>query len=210
MGKIALGILDGVSGKVGNVVGANWKGIDYIRAKATNRRDPKTEKQVQQRTRFKGLSDFAKPLVYHLIAPVWNHQAGKMTGMNLFTKTNMPAFNSQGEIEDFSKLVFSIGKLASPTELVVEKTDGTESGIDVSWVNGELDRGNADDRLMLVAIDKDNGMIYTQLKGIGARVDESTQIELPFGPGDDVQLYFFYGDVKNRDFSRSLYTSIVL
>lgn len=32
MGTIKQGILGGFSGKVGNVVGASWKGIDYIRS----------------------------------------------------------------------------------------------------------------------------------------------------------------------------------
>ena len=31
MGKIAQGILGGLSGKVGNIIGGSWKGIDYIR-----------------------------------------------------------------------------------------------------------------------------------------------------------------------------------
>jgi hypothetical protein len=31
MGKISKGILGGFSGKIGNVVGATWKGIDYMR-----------------------------------------------------------------------------------------------------------------------------------------------------------------------------------
>ena len=33
MGKIGKGILGGISGKVANVVGGNWKGIDYLRSK---------------------------------------------------------------------------------------------------------------------------------------------------------------------------------
>ena len=36
MGVISQGILGGVSGKVGNVVGASWKGIDYLRIKPSN------------------------------------------------------------------------------------------------------------------------------------------------------------------------------
>jgi hypothetical protein len=31
MGKINQGILGGFSGKVGNVVGGSWKGIEYMR-----------------------------------------------------------------------------------------------------------------------------------------------------------------------------------
>ncbi|MBP7508170.1 MAG: hypothetical protein KA807_10135 [Prolixibacteraceae bacterium] len=43
MGKINQGILEGVSGTVGSVVGANWKGISYLRGKATSHNDANTE-----------------------------------------------------------------------------------------------------------------------------------------------------------------------
>lgn len=52
MGVISQGILGGVSGKVGNVVGASWKGIDYLRIKPSNVANPRTEGQVSQRTKF--------------------------------------------------------------------------------------------------------------------------------------------------------------
>ena len=43
MGKINQGILGGVSGTVGSVVGASWKGISYLRGKATSHTDANTE-----------------------------------------------------------------------------------------------------------------------------------------------------------------------
>jgi hypothetical protein len=43
MGKISQGILGGISGKVGNVIGGSWKGIDYIRVKPSSVANPRTE-----------------------------------------------------------------------------------------------------------------------------------------------------------------------
>ena len=43
MGKISQGILGGFSGKVGTVIGGNWKGIDYMRSKASKVTNPKIE-----------------------------------------------------------------------------------------------------------------------------------------------------------------------
>jgi len=40
MGKINQGILGGFSGKVGNVIGGNWKGIDYMRVKPASVANP--------------------------------------------------------------------------------------------------------------------------------------------------------------------------
>ena len=52
MGKIDLGILGSFSGKVGNVVGGKWKGISYMRAKATSVSNPRTDGQMSQRSKF--------------------------------------------------------------------------------------------------------------------------------------------------------------
>ncbi len=62
MGKISQGILGGFSGKVGNVIGGNWKGIDYMRVKPANVANPKTEGQVDQRSKFSTVLQFLQPL----------------------------------------------------------------------------------------------------------------------------------------------------
>ena len=49
MGKISQGILGGFSGKVGNVIGGNWKGINYMRVKPSSVANSQTEGQMVQR-----------------------------------------------------------------------------------------------------------------------------------------------------------------
>lgn len=61
MGKIGQGILGGLSGKVGNVIGGSWKGIDYIRIKPTSVANPRTEGQVNQRNKFSATIEFLQP-----------------------------------------------------------------------------------------------------------------------------------------------------
>ncbi len=63
MGKIKKGILGGFSGRVGNVIGGSWKGIDYMRSEATSISDPKTAKQLEQRSKFRVAVEFAKNCV---------------------------------------------------------------------------------------------------------------------------------------------------
>ena len=66
MGKIAQGILGGLSGKVGNVIGGSWKGIDYIRIKPSSVANPRTVGQVNQRTKFTATLEFlqaVKPFI---------------------------------------------------------------------------------------------------------------------------------------------------
>lgn len=62
MGVIKQGILGGFSGQVGNVVGGNWKGIDYMRVKPASVANPRTEGQVSQRTKFTEALQFLQPM----------------------------------------------------------------------------------------------------------------------------------------------------
>ena len=62
MGKIKQGILGGLSGKVGNVIGANWKGIDYLRIKPSSVANPRTPGQVDQRSKFSTVLRFLQPM----------------------------------------------------------------------------------------------------------------------------------------------------
>lgn len=52
MGTISKGILGGFSGKVGNVVGGTWKGIDYMRSKANRRNFTPSQLQQEQQAKF--------------------------------------------------------------------------------------------------------------------------------------------------------------
>jgi hypothetical protein len=80
MGKIRQGILGGVSGAVGNVVGSTWKGVNYLRIKADNYSDAKSERQVLHRARFTACVALAKFLLESVIRPIWNKKATKMSG----------------------------------------------------------------------------------------------------------------------------------
>ncbi|MCD6201654.1 MAG: hypothetical protein J7K46_07590 [Bacteroidales bacterium] len=81
MGKISQGILGGFSGKVGNVIGGNWKGIDYMRIKPANVANPQTEGQVDQRTKFYTVLQFLQPLK-DFVKIGYKNYAIKMTEFN--------------------------------------------------------------------------------------------------------------------------------
>ncbi|SFW52709.1 hypothetical protein SAMN02927921_02149 [Sinomicrobium oceani] len=62
MATIVKGILGGFSGKVGTVVGANWRGKDIIRSRPKPSKKPPTDKQVIQQLKFKMAVTFLQPL----------------------------------------------------------------------------------------------------------------------------------------------------
>jgi len=124
MGQIKKGILGGFSGKVGTVVGANWKTINYMRSlpqKGKNQK-PLTRAQLEHRAKFKLAIDYLKPL-HEAIQIGWkNAVVGKQSPFNLAVshtiKNAITGTYPNFEI-DHSKLLISKGSLLPPSEAFV-------------------------------------------------------------------------------------------
>ena len=200
MGKISQGILGGVSGTVGNVVGGSWKGISYLRIKADHHSDANTEKQIQHRAKFGACVALARSIMDTIIRPIWNRKAVKMTGFNLFTKTNLQVFDANGEIPDFSQLQISIGDLPLPNNLVIQDDAATEGGITVTWEdNSGVGSASATDKLGVLAM---SGGEVRVLQGVNiTREAEAANILLPFGAGVEAQVYVFFESVEYGTYS---------
>jgi len=206
MGKYNQGILGPFTGKVGSVVGSSWKGVNYIKSlpgpNASN-----TEAQQKQRTRFKSVVSLASSLLSSLIRPVWNLVGGKMTGYNLFVKTNMPAFDESGELVNYSDFHASMGALPLPENLNIQDDADVVSGIELSWKDdSDTGIGNADDKLHLVVMTPERVHI---LNTASVRSDQSAEITLPVSAGN-VHVYAFFGTADGDKFSPDLYSAIVL
>jgi hypothetical protein len=52
MGKMNNGILDDFSGTIGKVVGSNWRGVSYMRAKSKKRTGALSDAQLEQQAKF--------------------------------------------------------------------------------------------------------------------------------------------------------------
>ena len=200
MGKISQGILGGVSGTVGNVVGGSWKGISYLRVKSDHYNDANSEKQVSQRTKFGACVALARSIMQTIIKPIWNKKAVKMSGFNLFTKTNLQVFNADGEIADFNQLQMTIGDLPLPNNIQIQDDAATEGGIAVTWEdNSGVGSALATDKLGVVAIC--NGEVRV-LQGVDITRDaEAANILLPFGAGVEAQVYVFFQSAEYSTYS---------
>lgn len=139
MGKISQGILGGFSGKVGSVVGANWKGINYMRSKAVSVANPRTEGQVRQRTKFSVTLSFLQPLTDFLRVG-YKMYAIKKTAFNAamsYFINNAIIGDSPDFSIDPSKVLVSRGPLTpalnanatiQPGEVTVSWEDNSSSG----------------------------------------------------------------------------------
>jgi len=200
MGIINQGILGGVSGTAGNVVGGSWKGINYLRVKADHYNDAQTEGQVNQRAKFGACVALAKSVLDTIIKPIWDRKAVKMSGFNLFTKTNLPAFDETGEIADFNALKFSVGDLPLVTNLVIEDDAAVPGGIKLTWVNNSgTGIAAATDKLRILAMCE--GEISVLSGTAVTRASQAANILLPFGAGVSAHVYAFFENERKSKYS---------
>ena len=68
MAKFEVGVLGNFEGKVGTVVGAKWKGIEYMRHKGRKSKKPFTQAQLEQQARFSCVAKFVSKFTDLLMA----------------------------------------------------------------------------------------------------------------------------------------------
>ena len=152
MGIINKGILGGFFGKVGSVIGGNWKGIDYMRSKSSRGKFVPSEAQETQQLKFAATMRFLQPMT-GLLSITFRDFAIKMTGIN-----NAFAYNIKNAIigmypvfdMDYSSALVSRGDL--PNVLGPAVTVGAGGILTFSWTdNSGVGIAKATDQAILVA-----------------------------------------------------------
>ncbi len=191
MGTINQGILGGVSGTVGSVVGASWKGISYLRGKATSYSNPNTESQQATRKTFRKLVKLSSALLGSVVRPIWSKRATQKTGSNVFISTNFRNVDPDLPLADNENMVMSVGSLPLPDNITVQRNVAVPRGVTINWTDNS---GNfmaaADDILRIVAIAGDNAIAFNPV-GV-TRADGSAEIVLPFPEGQTVRVFIFF------------------
>jgi len=189
MGKINQGILGGLSGKVGNVIGGSWKGIDYIRIKPSSVANPRTAGQVNQRNKFTATLEFLQPNI-EFIREGYKEYAVKQTTFNA-AMSEILSNAIDGTAPDFTvnyaDALLSKGDLKSMSNGVFDVTIGTQ--INLSWSNNSNEiNANTDDRVMFSVY---NPLKKESLVGYGSsRLDGAMLKPLPSNfSGDLVHVY---------------------
>ena len=152
MGKIAQGILGGVSGAIGNVIGASWKGIDYIRIKPASVSDPQTDSQLDQRSKFAVTMHFLQPLL-EFLRTGFKQFAVKMSGINAAMSYNIKnaLTGTYPNISiDYPNALVSRGNLAAALNQVAAST--VAGTVTFTWDDnsGEIGASAYDKTLLVV------------------------------------------------------------
>lgn len=174
MAKIKQGILGGFSGKIGNVVGSSWKGINVMKIKPTSVANPRTTAQTNNRDRFSAATLFAKAILLSIVKPLNDRAAQLKSGYNKFVQQCIEAFDNTG-LADLSKIVISTGRIAPPVDLTCTGLADQKVNA-VGWIfDDTVPTASADDKAYVLLVNKTTGEVATS-SGEVVRDDESVNV----------------------------------
>lgn len=197
MATIKQGILGAFSGKVGSVVGSSWKGIPVMKSLPPSVANPKTAKQIEQRSRMKACTAFSQSILADVIKPLNDRFASRMSGFNAFTSRNIACFEN--------------GELNIPEEIKISPMGNKAQLIDA--IGAEVKPGKKNAQLEIattsiagtgkaLASDKPYFVVFnrTTEKAFGVVLDSTRSvtdyiIDLPddeFAPDDVIDVWLAY------------------
>jgi hypothetical protein len=209
MAKYDSGILGPFNGKLGNVVGSNWKGIDYMRSIGRRRRTkPPSPKQQVQMARFAFVAKFIKSMTA-LFKVTFKDYANDITEHNYVTRYTISnvltgsypnfAFNyssslvAQGSLPNVGNPSASNG---GPGEIRWNWTDNSNNGL-----------AKAEDKAILVAYCEELNQCEFKLPGTmrQAAVDS---LQVNAFSGKQVQTWISF-IAEDGNIATSIYTGAV-
>lgn len=210
MAEIKKGILGGFSGKVGPVVGANWRGKDIIRSTPKSSSKPKTDKQLMQQLKFKTTITFLNPL-----RNIQNRFFGTDAGVK--SRVNLAAsyfINNALEMVDglpnviYNKVLITKGDLTGFQNLNTQAETGGMIGL--TWEDNGV-QGNA------LATDKVSVVCYFEavsafeiFEGVAFRSETQTSITLHNSyVGMEAQVYAFIANEAESQVCNSVHLGAI-
>lgn len=209
MGRLIKGINGGITGKVGNVVGAYWRDIYYIRSLPSKINNPRTKGQVKQRSKFSVTMEFLKTITPYIRIGYKECSTGRNTAFNVATSYIMKNATTEkfDNIElDFSKVLVSRGSLISATGI---KAEIINRQIQFNW-DSILDENASSNNLVMV-------LAYNSTKkeanyNICASQRSNSVALLQMPPawhGDTIHSYLSFRTADGEKVSDSLYVELI-
>lgn len=205
-GSKSRSIMGGLSGKVGEFIYGNWKGIPYVRAKAVNVTNPKTAAQLDQRAKFTAIIKFLQPLTVFLRVGFKNDKA-PMSPFNAamsYNFKNAITGTYPDYCIDYSRARVSQGHLPGALNPKVRITLAGE--IEYTWEDNsfEIDSMGNDKALLLVYNSSKQQAVF--IVDGNTRYSGRQVITLPSTfVGDEVQCYIGFQNAKESAVSNSLF-----
>jgi hypothetical protein len=209
MGKISQGVLGGFSGKVGNVVGGTWKGIDYMRIKPANVSNPRTAGQVDQRSKFSTTLRFLQSMTDFLRVG-FKLYANKMTQFNAamsYNLNNAITGTYPNFMIDYASALVSRGGLTGAANGAVSSSGGL---VEFTWTdNTGSGNAQATDKALLVVYNPAKDQAIYDNAG-AARSVAAQNLAMPNDfIGDDVEAFIGFISEDGKEVANSVYIGSV-
>ncbi len=206
MARITKGILGGFSGKVGTIVGANWRGQDIIRSIPKPSSRPPSDKQLVQQSKFKLVIGFLQP-VKNIQTKYFGSGSGSKSRVNLAVSyTINEAVQMVGDIPQlmYNKVLITKGDLTGVQNVTAIPQAGNT--IKLNWENNSA-QGNAD------VTDKANVVCYCEELGtfeifesVAERSVLNADVTMPgYYAGKEIQAWVFFNNAKETLACNSVY-----
>lgn len=212
MGTYKNGINGAFSGKIGNVVGATYRGIDYMRSLPETSDKPASEKQANQRALMGMVSGWLRPLKA-LIAIGYQMFNGAKTPMNVCVAFHLKeAIKGNSALNytiDFAKAVFSRGELMIST--IREVSMQPNSILRIKWEDAAFTSVfcRNDDEATVIVYNPDKSEFVT-FENIAQRMDQQVDLTLPDDfEGDVLHAWMHYTNTAGNAVSTSLYLGML-
>ena len=184
MAIIPSGILSHPKGKIGEVVGATWKGIKYIRSYVIPS-NPNTTAQIVVRTKFATIVKMAKALLGGVLQPYWDPFLKSNSGWAEFIGR---AMKDMTVIGDFNLVKIAEGSLEN-TPILTAVYAGTD--VTITWDESVLSNGALTDGAIAFVYDAFNGVGF--VNGSATRDDETVNVTVGSGRASTyLHAYLFF------------------
>lgn len=186
MAKIPAGILGRIIGKVGDVVGASWKGIPYIRQYVIPA-NPNTDAQKAERDLFRGIVYLAKTLLGPVLQVFWDPFLRQNSGWAQFIGETRKVYLVEGT---YDNVLVARGTLEGAIIITAGYTGATVTFV---WDGSVLGNGQATDKACVFVYDKANKVGFFQ--ATDARSDQASVLTVGADRTvGDLQAWLFFAD----------------
>ena len=202
MGTIKKGILGGFSGKVGTVVGANWKSISYMRSLPQKVKNPRT---LGQRSKFSLTLKLLQPMTAFLRTgwKLYAHKQSPFNAVMSYTLANAITGTYPDYGIDTSKVLVSRGALAPATNGSAVAAGGN---ITFSWDdNSGVNSAKQTDKALIAILNLEKGDSITDAAGAERTAGTQTVVIPADWSGDSVEAYLGFISEDGKEVANSVY-----
>lgn len=211
MGTFKKGILGGFSGKVGTVIGSNWRGLDVMRSLPKKSGVNPTAQQLEQRQKFALITGFLSP-ISALLSAYFGNATGTSSRLNnavsYHIKAAITGISPNFEI-NYAKVLLCKGELIGVKDAIMSAP--VAGAVQLDWANnaGQV-LAEASDLLVAVLYNSDKAQFVVD-EGSATRQDATASIAIPAEfAGDTLHAWVAFTDAVQKKASSSVYLGTVV